>query len=81
VLSFEPVGAAGGEPRAPVLLLHGSPGSARNFEDLGQALASTGRPAHALDLPGFGRSTRAAPSYSILAHAHAALGALDALGI
>lgn len=81
VLSFEPVGAEAGEPRAPVLLLHGSPGSARNFEDLGPALARTGRAVHALDLPGFGRSTRAAPSYSIRAHAHAALGALDAMGI
>lgn len=69
------------DPRPPVLCLHGSPGSARNFEDLGQQLGARGRRVLALDLPGFGRSTGAVPSYSILAHARSALAALDALGI
>ena len=75
------VGAERPEEPLPVLLLHGSPGSAGNFDALGPALASTGRAVHALDLPGFGRSQAVVPSYSIRAHAHAALAALDALAI
>jgi pimeloyl-ACP methyl ester carboxylesterase len=65
----------------PVVLLHGSPGSARNFDDLGPRLAASGRRAFAIDLPGFGRSDEDAPSFSIRAHAHAALEVLDARAI
>jgi pimeloyl-ACP methyl ester carboxylesterase len=71
---------AGGE-RLPVVLLHGSPGSARNWDDLGPLLAESGRRVLALDLPGFGRSSPDVPSYSILAHARAVVALLEALGI
>lgn len=67
--------------RTPVLCLHGSPGSARNFEPLGPALAVGGREVWALDLPGFGRSLDPDGGRSTLAHARACLAALDALGI
>lgn len=80
VLEWLPAVAAE-DSRAPVLLLHGSPGSASNFDELGPALAASGRKVYALDLPGFGYSETWAPSYSILAHAHAALQMLDAYGI
>jgi pimeloyl-ACP methyl ester carboxylesterase len=73
--------AAGGEARLPVVLIHGSPGSATNFKALGAAVAAEGRDVYALDLPGFGLSETWVPSYSILAHARATLAAMDALGI
>jgi len=80
VLRFEArAGAADG--RLPVVYLHGSPGSARNWSDLGPRLAALGRAGYALDLPGFGRSSHDVPSYSILAHARAALAAMDELGL
>ena len=74
-------GGGPGDGRLPALLLHGSPGSARNFTDLARRLDREGRSSFALDLPGFGRSSTDVPSYSILAHAHAALAALDELGL
>ena len=70
---------AGGPARTPVVCLHGSPGSARNFEALGPRLAAGGRDVWALDLPGFGRSQGPVGGYSILAHAQSVLEALDAL--
>ena len=69
------------EERSPVLLLHGSPGSASNFESLGPELAATGRKVYALDLPGFGYSSAWMRRYSIVAHARAVLAALDELEI
>ncbi len=65
----------------PVLLLHGSPGRGAHMTRLGAALAEEGRPWVAPDLPGFGDSEPWVPSYSIRAHAHAALELLDALGL
>jgi len=73
--------SAAGEPRLPVVMIHGSPGSATNFSALGAAVAAEGRDVYALDLPGFGLSEAWVPSYSILAHARATLAAMDALGI
>ena len=73
--------AVGSEPRLPVVMIHGSPGSASNFGALGAAVAAAGRDVYALDLPGFGLSEARVPSYSILAHARATLAAMDALGI
>lgn len=64
----------------PILLLHGSPGSKRDFESLGSALAP-GRRVLALDLPGFGDSTRRILDYSVQAHALYARALLDELGI
>ena len=73
--------AQAAEPRLPVLMIHGSPGSATNFSALGAAVAAAGRDVYALDLPGFGLSEAWVPSYSILAHARATLTVMDALGI
>ena len=84
VLHWPPAGTpllAGAAARPALVLLHGSPGSARNFEDLGPELAARGWDVFAPDLPGFGRSGGDVPSYSILAQAHATLAMLDALSI
>lgn len=62
-----------------VLLLHGSPGSSGAFVHLGPALAERYRVV-APDLPGFGRSERRVPDYSIRAHAAYAIALLDRLG-
>jgi pimeloyl-ACP methyl ester carboxylesterase len=71
----------GGQEAAPVILIHGSPGDGANFDALATLLAGPGRPVYALDLPGFGRSERDVPDYSILAHAHATLAFIDQLGL
>lgn len=81
VLAWPAAAAARSGAELPVVLLHGSPGSARNFETLGPLLAAQGRRALAVDLPGFGRSAGDVPSYSIRAHARATLALLDALAI
>lgn len=48
---------ASGEPDAPfILLIHGSPGDATNFDQLAPALARRGIDSVAVDLPGFGAS-------------------------
>ncbi len=73
--------APGTTVRPAVLCLHGSPGSARNFDHLGPRLAAGGFDVWALDLPGFGHSAGPVGRYSILAHARAALAALDTLGL
>ena len=74
--------AANGAPaQLPVVCLHGSPGSAMNFQRLAPRLAATGRDVWAVDLTGFGASRTAAGWTSILAHARAVLAALEALGI
>lgn len=69
------------DPEAPVvLLLHGSPGSASNFLDLGPILAERHR-VIAPDLPGFGGSTWRVPDYSIASHGVYVRELLDHLGI
>ncbi len=70
----------GGADRPVVLLIHGSPGEADNFDRLGQVLAEDYR-VIAPDLPGFGDSTRRVPDYSILAHARYCLDLLRQLEI
>lgn len=67
--------------RPPVVLLHGSPGRARNFDRLAPLLADRGYRVIAPDLPGFGDSSPDVPSYSTRAHAHAVRAMLDALGV
>jgi pimeloyl-ACP methyl ester carboxylesterase/membrane protein DedA with SNARE-associated domain len=63
-----------------VLLLHGSPGSRHDFDALTPELAVDYRTL-AVDLPGFGLSSRDVDDYSIRAHAEYALELLDELGI
>ncbi len=80
LLKFEPARPAPG--RLPVILLHGSPsGGASDFNELAGAVAATGREVYALDFPGFGRSTRYVPDYSIIANARYTLQAMDALNL
>ena len=69
------------EGRAPIILLHGSPGDGSNFMRLGPRLVHAGYDTIAPDLPGFGASTKDLPSYSTTAHAHAMFEMLDVLGI
>jgi pimeloyl-ACP methyl ester carboxylesterase/membrane protein DedA with SNARE-associated domain len=66
--------------RPVVVLLHGSPGNAKDFNSLAPALAKNYRVIRP-DLPGFGESTRQVPDYSIRAHAHYVLALLDNLRI
>ena len=64
----------------PIILLHGSPGEARNFSQIALMLESS----HRLiipDLPGFGASTNEIPDYSLRAHAKYLLALLDQLKI
>lgn len=68
------------EDRPVVLLVHGSPGAASNFQALGPVLGERYR-VIAPDLPGFGEATRDVPDYSIRAHARYLLAFLDTLGI
>ena len=63
-----------------VVLLHGSPGSSTDFNDLGPSLGDRIR-AIAPDLPGFGNSQKRVPDYSIDAHGAYVLELLDELGI
>ena len=56
--------AAPGGP-IPIVLLHGSPGSHRDFDRLAPPLAARGWTLYAPDLPGFGASSRRVPDYSI----------------
>ena len=64
----------------PLVLLHGSPGSANDFRRLAPRLAA-GRRVIAPDLPGFGASEQRVRDYSIRAHAEASLTLLDELGV
>ncbi len=64
--------------RPPIILLHGSPGDATNFRDLGPYLIGDDRPVDALDLPGFGLSEKWVPDYSAKAYARYVLAFMDA---
>ncbi|MCP3957655.1 MAG: alpha/beta fold hydrolase [bacterium] len=72
-------GAADAE-RPVVLLIHGSPGDAANFDRLGPLLAERFR-VIAPDLPGFGDSSRDVPDYSILSHARYCLELMRRLDV
>ena len=64
----------------PIVLIHGSPGEARDFERIAPMLEAS----HRLiipDLPGFGASTRDIPDYSFRAHARYLIELLDELKI
>ena len=64
----------------PLVLLHGSPGSADDFRRLAPALAPNRR-LITPDLPGFGASEREVPDYSARAHAGYVQNLLRKLGI
>lgn len=72
--------------RPAVVLLHGSPGDATNFDAMGPLLARPegDHPGYLTltpDLPGFGSSTGWIPDYSISFHADALIAWLDAIGV
>ncbi len=73
-LVYEDAGAG-----PPVVLLHGSPGAIADFRHLAPHLARFR--VFVPDLPGFGRSSRWLPDYSVAAHARYLLAWLDALGV
>jgi pimeloyl-ACP methyl ester carboxylesterase/membrane protein DedA with SNARE-associated domain len=80
-IAYRDSGISQKERRKPaVLLLHGSPGSSRDFLTLGPALIGRFR-ILAPDLPGFGYSGRRVPDYSIRTHALYTVALLDHLGI
>jgi len=73
--------AGGGEPgRQVVVLLHGSPGSGRELQELASLLSSRYR-VIVPDLPGFGLSERRLPDYSSRAHAGYVLQILESLKV
>ena len=63
-----------------LLLLHGSPGSAADFRRLVEGLGNRHR-VIAVDLPGFGSSSRHVRDYSVRAHAGYCRALMDDLGI
>lgn len=63
-----------------LLLLHGSPGSAGDFRRLVDGLGHRHR-VIAVDLPGFGSSSRHVHDYSVRAHAGYCRALMDALGV
>lgn len=71
---------AGPEDAPVVVLLHGSPGSSSNFEELIDALADDVR-VLAPDLPGYGHSRAELPDYSMRSHAHSLAAWLAERGI
>jgi pimeloyl-ACP methyl ester carboxylesterase len=82
-LEWEPEGVEGkgSQEKPPIVLLHGSPGGASDFDEVAPLLAAAGYRVIAPDLPGFGDSERNLPTYSTLSHARAVLVLLDRLGI
>ncbi|MBC7773746.1 MAG: alpha/beta fold hydrolase [Pyrinomonadaceae bacterium] len=67
--------------RLPIVLIHGSPGSASGFDKLTPLLAKAGYRVIAVDLPGFGGSSKDVPSLSVKAHARAVIALLDSLHV
>ena len=67
-------------PSSTIVLLHGSPGTKADFDDLLPALRQRHR-LLAPDLPGFGASTHDVPDYSVRAHGRYVLQMLDELDI
>jgi len=77
------------DPRAPIIVLHGSPGDASGFlyqpgpgePSFLDRLAVDGRRVYAVDLPGFGHSQHWVQDYSSRAGGRAIVALLDELGI
>jgi pimeloyl-ACP methyl ester carboxylesterase len=71
-----------GEGRRHVLLLHGLGATKASFYDTAAALSRDGYRVHALDLPGFGSSSKPATGpYTARWFADSVVGAMDTLGI
>jgi pimeloyl-ACP methyl ester carboxylesterase/membrane protein DedA with SNARE-associated domain len=68
-------------PKGTIILIHGSPGEARDFRKFAPLLAQDSYRVLALDLPGFAYSTRNISDYSFRAHAHYVLEFMDELKI
>ena len=64
-----------------VVLIHGSPGSSSDFDQMMATGAFPDRRVLIPDLPGFGRSTSSIPDYSLKSHAQYLLALLDQLRI
>jgi pimeloyl-ACP methyl ester carboxylesterase len=64
-----------------VLLLHGLGATKTSFYDTAASLARSGYTVHALDLPGFGFSSKAPARYGAPYFAATVLGVMDELGI
>ncbi len=75
-LAFHDLPGFGTAGRFPVLLIHGSPGRAADFRSMADAMRGQRR-ILIPDLPGFGRSTRSIPDYSIRSHADYLLQLLE----
>jgi len=69
-----------GSSVTPIILLHGSPGSADDVARLAGRLA-TSRRVIAPDLPGFGHSSPVLPDYSFRSHASYVCSLFDEVGI
>jgi pimeloyl-ACP methyl ester carboxylesterase len=73
-----------GTPNAdapPVILIHGSPGSGYEFRKLAPLIAASGYRVIAVDLPGFGQSSRNISDHSMRTHAQRVLTLMDSLHI
>lgn len=66
--------------KSPILLVHGSPGESEIFDQLA-TLLNENRRVIAIDLPGFGDSTKQIPNYSFFAHANYLRDFLNKLNI
>jgi pimeloyl-ACP methyl ester carboxylesterase len=64
-----------------VLLIHGLGATKASFFDMAAALARSGYRVHALDLPGFGSSSKAPARYGPAFFARSVVAVMDALGI
>lgn len=89
VSGIEPVGGdavrvayfdQGRPEREALLLVHGSPGSSADFDQV-RALLPADLRVLTVDLPGFGHASREVPDYSFRAHAAYMRAFLDRLGI
>ncbi|MEL6343614.1 MAG: alpha/beta fold hydrolase [Myxococcota bacterium] len=68
------------EATADIILIHGSPGAGADQMTLARSLPETTH-RYALDMPGFGGSTRYVADYSVRAHAQNVLDWMDAVGL
>jgi pimeloyl-ACP methyl ester carboxylesterase len=69
------------ESRPPLVLIHGSPGNSYEFRKLAPLVAAAGYRVIAVDLPGFGQSSRNIADHSMRRHAERVLALMDSLGI